>query len=251
MPGHPGVPEGLRAYAQPRTSTAPSTTTAPAAPKFGEYTCVRIHPLHHSGHLPDSSTTPTGTGPPARLADGTPSRPNSTIAPPTWRSPWPAQDASPSTTTPARAQSADHPEAGSRSLTLLIIRPPGSKHDRPPDNSYLGCHGQPADPLLHLINQAAIGVNDVVICPVEADLGGIRIAARIHDHLPPDTRRVIVDIGAGEHDQGEPFSTLTRDRIATTAERTDAVGVFARSCLARGYAVEQESPARATLQPLL
>jgi len=41
-------------------------------------------------------------------------------------------------------------------------------------------------------------------------LGGIRIAARIHDYLPPDTRRVIVDIGTGEHDQGEPFSTMTR-----------------------------------------
>ncbi len=102
----------------------------------------------------------------------------------------------------------------------------------------------------HLINQAAIGVNDVVICP-DADLGGVRIAARIHDHLPPDTHRVIVDIGTGEHDQGDLFSTMTRDRIATRAERTDAVGAFARSCLARGYAVEQQAPARATLQPLL
>ncbi|MGL5824540.1 MAG: hypothetical protein ACRCYU_06855, partial [Nocardioides sp.] len=111
-------------------------------------------------------------------------------------------------------------------------------------------HGQPPDPLLHLINQAAIGVNDVVICP-DADLGGIRIAARIHDHLPADTRRVIVDIGTGEHEQGEPFSTMTRDLVAATAERTDAVGAFARNCLARGYAVEQEAPARATLQPLL
>jgi hypothetical protein len=122
--------------------------------------------------------------------------------------------------------------------------------DTHPDTAVIWCHGQPPDPLLHLINQAAIGVNDVVICP-DADLGGIRIAARIHDHLPPDTRRVIVDIGVGEHDQGEPFSTLTRDRIATTAERNDAVGVFARSCLARGYAVEQEAPARAALQPFL
>lgn len=122
--------------------------------------------------------------------------------------------------------------------------------DTHPDTAVIWCHGQPPGPLLHLINQAAIGVNDVVICP-DADLGGIRIAARIHDHLPPDTRRVIVDIGVGEHDQGEPFSTLTRDRIATTAERDDAVGAFGRSCLARGYAVEQEAPARATLQPLL
>jgi hypothetical protein len=140
-----------------------------------------------------------------------------------------------------------------RTRVLLIIENRQAAEiicDTHPDTAVIWCHGQPPDPLLHLINQAAIGVNDVVICP-DADLGGIRIAARIHDHLPPDTRRVIVDIGTGEHDQGDPFSTMTRNRIAATAERTDAVGVFARNCLIRGYAVEQEAPARATLQPLL
>lgn len=122
--------------------------------------------------------------------------------------------------------------------------------DTHPDTAVIWCHGQPPDPLLELINQAANGVNNVVICP-DADLGGIRIAARIHDHLPPDRHRVIVDIGTAQHDQGDPFSTTTRNRIATIAERQDAVGDFASNCLTRGYAVEQEAPARAALQTLL
>ncbi|ONI91735.1 hypothetical protein ALI22I_07665 [Saccharothrix sp. ALI-22-I] len=122
--------------------------------------------------------------------------------------------------------------------------------DTHPDTAVIWCHGQPPDPLLELINQAASGVDNVLICP-DADLGGIRIAARIDQHLLPGTHRVIVDIGAGGHDRGEPFSNPTRDRIAAIARRADAVGDFARSCLARGYAVEQEASARAALQPLL
>lgn len=122
--------------------------------------------------------------------------------------------------------------------------------DSHPDTAVIWCHGQPPTPLLRLINLAAIGVTQVVICP-DADLGGIRIAARIHDHLPPDTNRVIVDIGTSGHDRGDPFGATTRIRIAATAERRDAVGEFASSCLARGYAIEQEAPARAALQALL
>ena len=107
-----------------------------------------------------------------------------------------------------------------------------------------------AEPVLDLIRQAAQSVNQVVICP-DADLGGIRIAARIHDSLPPGTRRVIVDAGTAAHDRGDPFSSTTRDLIAAAAQRRDAVGAFAAGCLARGYAVEQEAPTRAALHPLL
>lgn len=122
--------------------------------------------------------------------------------------------------------------------------------DTHPDTAVIWCHGQPPDPLLDLINQAANGVNNVVICP-DADLGGIRIAARIHDHLPLDTQRVLVDIGTADHDHGKKFSITTHNHIATLAERQDAVGRFASNCLTRGYAVEQEAPARAALQTLL
>ncbi|MGW5789132.1 DUF2399 domain-containing protein [Saccharopolyspora sp. NPDC003752] len=122
--------------------------------------------------------------------------------------------------------------------------------DTHPDTAVIWCHGQPPDPLLDLINQAANSVNTVLICP-DADLGGIRIATRIHDCLPPDTHRVIVDIGSSEHDPGDPFSAATRNHIAKTAQRHDTVGEFATHCLARGYAIEQEAPARAALQTLL
>ena len=122
--------------------------------------------------------------------------------------------------------------------------------DSHPAIAVIWCHGQPPDPVLNLIRQAAQGVNQVVICP-DADLGGIRIAARIHDSLPPGTRRVIVDAGTAAHDRGDPFSSTTRDLIAAAAQRRDAVGAFAAGCLARGYAVEQEAPTRAALHPLL
>lgn len=137
--------------------------------------------------------------------------------------------------------------------TLLIIENRQAAEaicDSYPGTAVIWCHGQPPDPLLHLINHAALGVSQVVICP-DADLGGIRIAARVHDHLPPGQERVIIDIGTAEHDQGEPFSAMTCHRIAAIAERHDAVGVFASSCLTRGYVVEQEAPARAALQALL
>jgi hypothetical protein len=91
------------------------------------------------------------------------------------------------------------------------------------------CHGQPPDPLLQLINQAANGVNTVLICP-DADLSGVRIAARIHDHLPPRTHRV--DIGTSEHKHSDTFSVTTQNRIAKAAQRRDptvAPGVCAGS----------------------
>jgi RimJ/RimL family protein N-acetyltransferase len=122
--------------------------------------------------------------------------------------------------------------------------------DSHPAIAVIWCHGQPPEPVLDLIRQAAQGVHQVVICP-DADLGGIRIAARIHDSLPPGTRRVIVDAGTAAHDRGDPFSSTTRDLIAAAAQRRDGVGAFAAGCLARGYAVEQEAPARAALHPLL
>ncbi|NIL64714.1 hypothetical protein [Salinispora arenicola] len=57
MSGHPGVPEGLRAYAQP-TNADGTFDPRPRRPpqSHGEYTYARTHPLHHSDRT-DSSTT--------------------------------------------------------------------------------------------------------------------------------------------------------------------------------------------------
>lgn len=137
--------------------------------------------------------------------------------------------------------------------TLLIIENRQAAEticDSHPATAVIWCHGQPPAPVLSLITQAARNAARTLICP-DADLGGIRIAARIHDSLPPAAARVIVDAGTAAHDPGEPFSSTTRDRITAAARRRDAVGAFAAACLARGYAVEQEAPARAALQQFL
>jgi hypothetical protein len=119
--------------------------------------------------------------------------------------------------------------------------------DAHPDLPVIWCHGQPPDAVLHLIAQAAQRVDTVMICP-DADLGGVRIAARIHDHLRPDIACRILDIGNAEHLAGTSFNTHSRTHLAALAERTDQVGRFARDCLNRGYGIEQEAAARVTLR---
>ncbi len=97
-----------------------------------------------------------------------------------------------------------------------------------------------------MINQAARDADHVLICP-DADLGGIRIAARIHDYLPPSIARTVVDIGAGEHTRGAAFNTHATTQITRITNRGDTIAAFAQACLDRGYAIEQEAPARAAL----
>jgi hypothetical protein len=112
------------------------------------------------------------------------------------------------------------------------------------------CHGQPATPILNLIAQAAHHVDTVTVCP-DADLGGVHIAARIHDHLRPHLDCGILDTGTVEHHPGRPFNTHSRTHLATLAERRDDIGRFAQACLTRGYAIEQEAAARGTLRAAL
>ncbi|WP_433357923.1 DUF2399 domain-containing protein [Micromonospora saelicesensis] len=112
------------------------------------------------------------------------------------------------------------------------------------------CHGQPPDAVVSMIVQAAQQTSGVVIC-ADADLGGVRITARIHDNLPSDTTIHVVDVGTVPHDEGRPFNTHSRSRLQQLAQRPDPVGVFAQRCLHRGYAIEQEATARAALQAVL
>jgi hypothetical protein len=122
--------------------------------------------------------------------------------------------------------------------------------DHHPEIAVIWCHGQPPDAVLKLIKQAADGVNQVVICP-DADLGGIRIAARVHDHLVPGARCTVLDIGTVEHVAGDVFSPGSREIIARMAQRHDGVGDLASACLRRGYGIEQEAPVRGALRHLL
>ncbi|RQX05611.1 Wadjet anti-phage system protein JetD domain-containing protein [Micromonospora inaquosa] len=112
------------------------------------------------------------------------------------------------------------------------------------------CHGQPPDAVVSMIVQAVQQTSRVVIC-ADADLGGVRITARIHDNLPSDTTIHIVDVGTVLHDEGRPFNSHSRSRLQQLAQRPDEVGAFAQRCLHRGYALEQEASARAALQAVL
>ncbi|MCZ7430038.1 MULTISPECIES: DUF2399 domain-containing protein [Micromonospora] len=112
------------------------------------------------------------------------------------------------------------------------------------------CHGQPPEAVVSMIVQAAEQTSAVVIC-ADADLGGVRITARLHDRLPPDTTIRVVDVGTVPHDEGRPFNTRSRSHLQQLAQRPDQVGAFAQRCLHRGYAIEQEATARAALQAVL
>jgi hypothetical protein len=140
-----------------------------------------------------------------------------------------------------------------QTATLLIIENRQAAEaisDWRPQVALIWCHGQPPARVLDLISRAAAQVEHVVICP-DADLGGIRIAARIQDRLAAQVPRTIVDIGMVEHIEGEKFGEQSRRQITNLAGRADGVGNLAQGCLRRGYAIEQEAPARAALRDFL
>jgi hypothetical protein len=136
--------------------------------------------------------------------------------------------------------------------TLLVIenrQAAESACDAYPGLPVVWCHGQPAAPILDLIAQAAEQAHSVLLCP-DADLGGVRIAARIYDHLTPGHNCRILDVGDGEHSPGREFNSHSRTHLTALAERKDVVGRFANACLTRGYAVEQEAAAKTALRAI-
>lgn len=119
--------------------------------------------------------------------------------------------------------------------------------DLRPDLPIIWCHGQPPNAVLELIAQAAAQVDTITVC-TDADLGGVRIAARITDHLAPERRCAIIDVGSVDHVVGKSFNVHSRTHLATLAARSDDIGRFAEKCLTRGYAIEQEAAAKAALR---
>ncbi|MFI5959844.1 DUF2399 domain-containing protein [Cryptosporangium sp. NPDC051539] len=137
-------------------------------------------------------------------------------------------------------------EPGVRRLTVVENRQAAETVcDGWPDEAVVWCPGQPADPIVALIAQAAGDVDEVLLCP-DADLGGVRIAGRIVDRLERDA--VVLDAGSVAHPAGVPFHEGALAGLAVWGERDDGVGSLARACRARGYAVEQEDPVARVLR---
>ncbi|MDI1463369.1 DUF2399 domain-containing protein [Catellatospora sp. KI3] len=137
-----------------------------------------------------------------------------------------------------------------QSSTLLVIENRQAAEaacDAYPESPVIWCHGQPPTAVLSLIAQAAQQSSRVVIC-TDADLGGARIAARIVDHIPTNLQSDVIDIGEANHVAGRPFNSHSRFHLAAIAERDDRIGQFARACLARGYAIEQEAAAKSSVR---
>jgi hypothetical protein len=122
--------------------------------------------------------------------------------------------------------------------------------DEFPGLPVIWCHGQPPPRALTLIRSVASIVARTLICP-DADLGGVRIAARIHDDLPEDVQRRILDVGDAGSIPGRKFGPTALAGLARLAERQDQVGHFARACHDRGHRVEQEAAIRLSLRRVL
>lgn len=122
--------------------------------------------------------------------------------------------------------------------------------DEFPGLAVIWCHGQPPPRALALIRSVASNVARTIICP-DADLGGVRIAARIHDDLPDDVQRQILDVGDAVPIPGRKFGPPALAGLSRLAERPDPVGHFARSCHDRGHRVEQEAAIRSSVRRLL
>lgn len=119
------------------------------------------------------------------------------------------------------------------------------------DLPVIWCHGQPSDAVLDVIVQAARGVERILLCP-DADLGGVRIAGRIHNSISSLARTItVVDAGTVDHPRGREFGSTALELLARETTRDDAIGAFAKRCLSRGYAVEQEAPMRAAIRRVL
>lgn len=104
--------------------------------------------------------------------------------------------------------------------------------------------GQPSDAALGIITGLAATTFRVLIVP-DADLGGVRIAARILTALPSDARVQLIDVGEQPHEPRESFAAPT-----VTALEAGTYGLaahLAKAVLARGYPVEQEAVIRAAV----
>jgi hypothetical protein len=87
-----------------------------------------------------------------------------------------------------------------------------------------------------LASAAASATEAIVVC--DADLGGVRIAARAADALADGCPTCVVDVGRWAHTPGTRFTAAEQELLRRQVGGPAAT--VARGCLDRGYAVEQE-----------
>lgn len=146
--------------------------------------------------------------------------------------------------TSARPVSARVATAGHTSIMLVIenLQAAEAMNDLYPQLPILYCTGQPSDHTLHLLTNLAEGVDHVFIA-TDADLGGVRIAQRLLIALG-EVRTTVLDVGSGPHAEGRAFGRPTREALERLGSGEGKISTFARSCLSRGYQVEQEAAIR-------
>lgn len=118
--------------------------------------------------------------------------------------------------------------------------------DNHPTVAVLWSAGQPSGHALRTATRLADQAASVVIA-TDADLGGVRIAARIYDALADTSTARIIDPGTQPHPDREPFGPVSTLGLQTYTGRSDVIGDFARAVAARNYPVEQEAAIRAAL----
>lgn len=112
--------------------------------------------------------------------------------------------------------------------------------------------GQPSAAARRLIGDLCDAAERVLLCP-DADLGGVRIAAAILGDLPAEiaSRVTLCDVGLWPHVPQPPWPADGASVTGLTKALHGPAAGLARSCLARGYRVEQEQNVLAAMNAWL
>jgi hypothetical protein len=138
---------------------------------------------------------------------------------------------------------------GDRPVTLAVIenlQAAETTCDQHPGVAVLWSAGQPSNHTLQIAAALAKQASAIIIA-TDADLGGVRIAARVADAAPTSVPLRILDAGGEAHEARDPFGTTSRTGVHAYTTRPDAVGDFARAVANRDYPVEQEAAIRSAL----
>lgn len=122
--------------------------------------------------------------------------------------------------------------------------------DHYPDLPVVWCRGHHSDRVLDAIEQLARHCVHTFIC-TDADLGGLRIAARLYERLDPVTTLTVLDVGLNAPAAGRRFSAQALAQLAAHKNSPEPIRAFAAAIASRGRAVVQEAYVRQALHSAL